>query len=56
MGHREQALHWLDRLRNYSPSRDDGKFWSEVEIRLFTNEAEAVILYDPIFPADPFAH
>ena len=25
-------------------------------IRLVRSEAEAVILYDPIFPADPFAH
>jgi hypothetical protein len=25
-------------------------------LQLLRREAEAVILYDPIFPADPFAH
>ena len=27
----------------------------ELEIRLLRSEAEAVNLYDPLFPADPFA-
>jgi tetratricopeptide (TPR) repeat protein len=54
LGHRDEALRWLDRLRNYQPSADPTKFWDELEIRLLRSEAEAVILYDPIFPADPF--
>ena len=29
--------------------------WHELEFRLLQSEAEAVILYDPIFPADLFA-
>jgi hypothetical protein len=27
----------------------------ELEIRLLRSEAEAVVLYDSVFPADPFA-
>jgi hypothetical protein len=27
----------------------------ELEIRLLQSEAAAVILYDPVFPSDPFA-
>ena len=38
------------------PARADRvRFWDEMEIRLLRNEAEAVVLYDPVFPADPFA-
>ena len=43
-------------LRNRQPSTDPNQFWGELEIRLLRSEAEAVILFDPIFPADPFAH
>ena len=30
-------------------------FWIGLAIRLLRSEAEAVILYDPVFPDDPFA-
>ncbi len=56
LGHRDLARRWLDRLREYQPSADRSDFWDEWELRLLRSEAEAVILYDPIFPADPFAH
>jgi tetratricopeptide (TPR) repeat protein len=56
LGHRDEARRWLDRLRNRQPSADPAQFWNELEIRLLRSEAEAVILYDPIFPADPFVH
>ncbi|MFI5454874.1 MAG: protein kinase [Isosphaerales bacterium] len=55
LGHRDAARRWLDRLRNRQPSTDPNQFWDELEIRLLRSEAEAVILYDPIFPANPFA-
>jgi tetratricopeptide (TPR) repeat protein len=55
LGHRDEAHRWLDRLQRYQPDSDRG-FWSELEIRLLRREAEAVILYDPVFPSDPFAH
>ena len=56
LGHRGEARRWLDRLRDREPSTDPNKFWDELEIRLLQSEAEAVILYDPVFPVDAFAH
>ncbi len=56
LGHRDEARRWLDQLRNHQLSADPAQFWNELQIRLLRSEAEAVILYDPIFPADPFAH
>ena len=56
LGHHAEARRWLERLRNHQPSVDPTEFWREVLIRLLRSEAEAVILYDPVFPADPFAH
>jgi eukaryotic-like serine/threonine-protein kinase len=55
LGQHAEAHAWLDRLRTYQPDRSDAAYWNELEIRLLRREAEAVILYDPIFPADPFA-
>jgi tetratricopeptide (TPR) repeat protein len=55
LGHGAEARRWLDRLREHRPSEDPGRFWDELEIRLLRSEAEAVILYDPAFPEDPFA-
>jgi len=55
LGHRDEAHRWLDRLRNRQPSTDPNQFWDELQIRLLRSEAEAVILYDPVFPANPFA-
>ena len=54
--HREEARSWLARLRDYQATADPASFWSELGIRVLRSEAEAVVLYDPIFPADPFAH
>jgi WD40 repeat protein/tetratricopeptide (TPR) repeat protein len=56
LGHRNEARRWLDRLRRHQPSEAPNRFWDELEIRLLRSEAEAVVLYDPVFPADPFAH
>jgi WD40 repeat protein/serine/threonine protein kinase/tetratricopeptide (TPR) repeat protein len=55
LGHREEALRWLDRLRQDPPSTDRTRFWWEVSVRLLRSEAEAVVAYDPAFPVDPFA-
>jgi hypothetical protein len=62
-GHYGEARHWLERIRAYRPEADparplkdpENSFWEDLEIRLLRSEAEAVILYDPIFPDDPFA-
>jgi tetratricopeptide (TPR) repeat protein len=56
MGHHDEALRWLNRLRQYQPSTDSAKFWYDLLVSLLRSEAEAVILYDPAFPDDPFAH
>jgi WD40 repeat protein/tetratricopeptide (TPR) repeat protein len=56
LGHRDEARRALDLLRGHQPSSDPNHFWNELEIRLLRSEAEAVVLYDPVFPADPFAH
>jgi WD40 repeat protein/tetratricopeptide (TPR) repeat protein len=55
LGHRNEARRWLDRLREHRPSEKAGGFWNELWLRLLRNEIEAVILYDPVFPDDPFA-
>jgi len=56
LGHRDFAHRYLELLRNRQPRGEAGQFWTELEIRLLRSEAEATILYDPVFPADPFAH
>jgi tetratricopeptide (TPR) repeat protein len=56
LGHHNEARRWLDRFRSYQPNADPNQFWEELEIRLLRTEADAVVVYDPIFPADPFAH
>jgi tetratricopeptide (TPR) repeat protein len=55
LGHRAEARRWLDRLREHRPSEDPERFWDELEVRLLRSEAEALILYDPEFPDDPFS-
>ncbi len=56
LGHNNEARRWLDRLRNRRLSDDPDGFWEELENHILCSEAEAVILYDPVFPSDPFAH
>jgi WD40 repeat protein/serine/threonine protein kinase/tetratricopeptide (TPR) repeat protein len=56
LGQDFKARPWLERLRTYRPNESPGRSWDELEIRLLRREAEAVILYDPMFPIDPFAH
>lgn len=55
LSQRDEALSWLELLRNHQPNPDYTRCWNELEIRLLRSEAEALILYDPVFPADPFA-
>ena len=55
LGHEAEARLWLDRLRAHRPNENPDAFWNELEIRLLRREVEALILYDPVFPADPFA-
>ena len=55
LGHRADALHLLDELRQVHLPTAPQLFWIGLAIRLPRSEAEAVILYDPVFPDDPFA-
>jgi hypothetical protein len=55
LGHHDEARRWLDRFRDRGPNLDPSALWDELEIRLLRAEAEAVALWDPIFPADPFS-
>jgi hypothetical protein len=54
LGHRDEALRQLERLRNYHPSSDPTQAHNKWEIRLLRSEAEALVLYGPAFPEDPF--
>jgi tetratricopeptide (TPR) repeat protein len=55
LGHHAEAHAWLERLRTYRPNESSEYHWNELEIRLLRREAEALIIYDQMFPADPFA-
>jgi tetratricopeptide (TPR) repeat protein len=55
LGHQNEARRCLDRFLDRNPSDDRYGFWGGLLIRLLRAEAEAVVLWDPIFPADPFA-
>ena len=56
LGHRDDARGWLRPIQTRIVEPDPSALWAELEIRVLRSEAEAVILYDPILPADPFAH
>jgi tetratricopeptide (TPR) repeat protein len=56
LGHRDDARRYLEQLRSRQPSTHPNQFWDELDIHHLQSAAEAVIVYDPIFPADPFAH
>jgi tetratricopeptide (TPR) repeat protein len=58
LGHRDEPLRWLDQLRGLRQeelSTGPDVFWYGLAVRLLRSEAEAVVLYDPRFPDDPFA-
>jgi tetratricopeptide (TPR) repeat protein len=54
-GNREEARRWLERLADYRTSEEPNRFSYDLLIRLLRSEAEAVVLFDPVFPDDPFA-
>jgi WD40 repeat protein/serine/threonine protein kinase/tetratricopeptide (TPR) repeat protein len=54
LGHDAEARAWLDRFRADPPRESPDQFWPAQQNRLLRNEAEAAILWDPIFPDDPF--
>jgi hypothetical protein len=68
LGHRsegrrmlEQADQWITEAdKPPSGSEEEGPRWNDLTERsttlLLRREAEAVVIHDRIFPADPFAH
>jgi eukaryotic-like serine/threonine-protein kinase len=54
-GRSAEARRWLDQLHRRSRSTDGDALWNELEIAILEREAEAVVVLDPAFPADPFA-
>ncbi len=62
LGQRQAARSRLDAARraleeSTPPSSDLGASWPDWLIgRIALREAEALIVFDPVFPADPFAH
>jgi tetratricopeptide (TPR) repeat protein len=55
LGHGPEARSWLDRLASFQAPEGPDRFWEEQRALILRREAEAVVLYDPAFPADPFA-
>jgi hypothetical protein len=55
LGHIAEAKRWLARFRDHRQSAGAENQWYDSQV-LLRREAEALILYDPVFPADPFAH
>jgi hypothetical protein len=55
LGHAVEARQWLHRLHAPLASAGPLRFLDELEAGLLRREAEAVVLLDPSFPADPFA-
>jgi hypothetical protein len=60
LGHHDEARRWLGRFRDRRSEFTPNMFWYErairlLAIRLLRAEAEAMVLWDPIFPADPLA-
>ncbi len=55
MGNHAEAMKWLERLPTFKAANTPIKFWEEQRMKIHSAEAEAVVLFDPIFPADPFA-
>ena len=57
LGHDREARRWLGSLQSRMrvPYRALRTLSLLQEQRLLLSETEAVVIYDPVFPADPFA-
>lgn len=62
--HHDETRRWLDSSWRDRPdeaatprrAKDPDAIWNDPGIRLLRGGAEAVILHDPVLPADPSAH
>ena len=55
LGRQTEAQRCFERPANYRAPEGPATFWDEQRVLLQRREAEAVVLYDPIFPADPLS-
>jgi hypothetical protein len=56
LGHTAEARGWFEHFRAVpSPAAPLLRSLDELEVEVLRREAEAVVLRDPVFPADPFA-
>jgi WD40 repeat protein/serine/threonine protein kinase/tetratricopeptide (TPR) repeat protein len=55
LGHHSKAIDWLTRFQTYEKNDQQDTVGDALEIIILRREAEATVLYDPIFPSDPFA-
>jgi hypothetical protein len=60
MAHTRKGQHaegraWLKRLPSYKPREGSEPLWDKQQAIILGREVDAVVLYDPSFPADPFA-
>ncbi len=57
LGHAVEARRWLEQVhaRTAPSGSDPDLFWSDIEIETLYHQAEALLLFDPVFPAEPFA-
>src|SRR5262249_24807074 len=51
LGHREEALRWLDRLRQFQPGTGPARTWNRLANRPLRTAAAGVSVYDPRVPA-----
>ncbi len=55
LGHPAEARQWLGKLGDARrPDQTALNFWDDLELELLRAEARALIVLDPVFPADPF--
>ena len=54
-GHLAEARRWLAEVKAPRSIGNSPSFWVELAMAILHREAVALILDDPIFPADPFA-
>jgi hypothetical protein len=55
MGRSDEARKWLNRFSTFKVPDSPHKFWEQEAVKCLHEEALAVVLYDTVFPPNPFA-
>ncbi len=56
LGNHDEATKWLNRLATFKSPDIPNKFWDEQAVLALGDEAQTVVRYDSVFPANPFTH